>query len=746
MRTGRWLRAVGRLLRICPKHRLFAGQDLLPGESDPERAYELWMARRELPSMRSPSEDGTPLAYRPLMSVVMPVFNTPEPILRAAVRSVRAQEYPCWELCIADDASTQPHVRRLLDEMRCEEPRLRVMHRTRNEGISAASNSAIDLAKGEFVTFLDHDDELPPWALLEVVRSLNRDPRLDVIYSDEDKLDAGGRRCDPFFKPDYSPDLLLSMNYITHLTVLRRSLLAELGGFRSGFDGSQDYDLILRAVERTSRMAHIPHILYHWRKSATSTSAKPEAKEYAFEAGRRALEDALRRRGEKGRVEETPIRGRYRIRYALSGTPLVTIIIPTRDNAGLLRNCIRSIREKTTYAGYEILVVDNGSVEASTRQYLQEAAARPNCRVLRRDEPFNFSRLNNAAAREARGEYLVFLNNDTEIVDGGWIDEMLSHAQRAGVAAVGAKLLYSDRTVQHAGVVVGLGGIAGHAFCGITAEDPGYLALAAVVRNTAAVTAACMMMRRTRFEEMGGFDETLHVGFNDVDLCLRLLERGYRIVWTPFAHLFHYESRTRRRVDPVENQQRFYHRWRELLDLGDPYYNPNLDLGRFDYSADATDSRRQFGEWRRRCLGGFAGVDDRSRLGAPGDMRGSRGGGADRLDATVSRGGASMESGGPQAGSPAHAEPDVRFLDGGEEGDPTVPRHSCVGRVRRSEASSSETTVGPAAALDDPHGACEDPPPVREQRSCLLCSALRAFSPFSGLYTGLRGRLLGIRS
>ena len=541
------------------------------GRTDPP--YELVCpTRRVIQRHREspPVEEAAVPPSSPLFSIVMPVYNPEECWLRAAVASVRNQTHPSWELCIADDASTEPGVRAFLEECPATDPRIKVRRLPHRQGISGASNAALEMARGLFVAFLDHDDELAPQALFEVARLLSEQPDLDLVYSDEDKIEPDGRHSEPFFKPEFSPDLLMSMNYIGHLTVVRRSLLEETGGFRPGFEGSQDYDLLLRLVERTRRIAHLPRILYHWRKSRGSVAADPAAKVYAYEAAVRALEETLARRGQPGKVETTGP-GRYRVRYLVDGHPLVSIVILTRNQGQLLSRCLSTLERKTDYRRYEVIVVDNGSTDPNTLGLLEDYSRRPRCRVLRLDQPFNYSRLNNLAAAEAKGDYLLFLNDDVEVVSPGWLEEMLGHARRPEVGAVGAKLIYPNGKMQHGGVVLGLGGLAGHAFYLLSADSPGYMGLAQVVRNCSAVTGACLMTRRSLFEALGGFDEGLSVAFNDVDFCLRLGEKGYYIVWTPFAVLIHHEGASRGRFTPKEDLDRFRARWSRRLERGDPF-------------------------------------------------------------------------------------------------------------------------------------------------------------------------------
>jgi GT2 family glycosyltransferase len=567
------LRRGGVLLKVLPQE--------IPQDVDAQ--YRVWLQRHRLTRQdiaRIKAAVQT-FAYVPLISIITPVYNTDETWLRKAIESVRAQIYPRWELCLVNDASTKPDVRSILDEYAAANPRFRVRHLPRNEGIVGASTHALSLATGEFVGLLDHDDELSPDALFEVVKRLNEDPDLDLLYSDEDKLEPDGRRVEPFFKPDWSPDLLLSMNYITHFSVFRRSLLGKIGGFRGGFDGSQDYDLLLRFTEGTGKIAHIPKILYHWRKIPGSAAASNAAKSPAYEAGRQAIEDTIRRRGYEGRVESI-MPGRYTVRYHLYGTPLVSIIIPTRDQRELLQQCLRSVEKETSYPQYEILILDNDSNEPETLKYLDAIAEK--WRVYRYPGLFNFSAINNFGAAQARGDYLLFLNNDIQVIGSDWLIAMLEQAQRLEVGAVGGKLLYPDGRIQHAGVVLGIGGVAGHAFKYSPGDPPSYFSLSSVVRNCSAVSAACMMVRRQVFKEIGGLDERFRVAFNDVDLCLRLRQRGYLIVYTPLALLYHRESASRGRLHPSEDEELCWKLWGDLIRAGDPYYNPNLTLSREDWS------------------------------------------------------------------------------------------------------------------------------------------------------------------
>lgn len=483
--------------------------------------------------------------YQPVISIIMPSYNVDGQWLRKAIESVSNQWYKRWELCICDDASTDPRMKEMLDEYAKQDLRIKVTYRAENGGIVKASNSALELATGTYVAFLDNDDELTPDALYEVVKALQSE-RYDFLYSDEDKLDLEGNRCEPFFKPDWSPDLLLSHNYICHFSVYNRAMVDELGGLREGFDGSQDYDLVLRFTEKTDKIYHIPKILYHWRKIPGSTAAEVNAKPYVFEAAKKALADAAERRRIKADVTDGQWTGSYRLRRKIEGEPRVSIIIPFKDKVEVLKPCVESILKKSSWTNYEILLVDNQSEKAETANYLKTLEGHEKIRQLIYNQPFNFSAINNFAVEQATGAYLILLNNDTEVITSDWIESMLEHAQRPEVGAVGAKLLFPNDQVQHAGVLVGIGGIANHAFLKSNSQEHGYFGQKNVIKNYSSVTGACMMVRKNLYQQMNGLDaDNLSISFNDVDFCLRLRQKGKLIVYTPYAQLYHYESLTR---------------------------------------------------------------------------------------------------------------------------------------------------------------------------------------------------------
>ncbi|MDS4040866.1 MAG: glycosyltransferase [Candidatus Competibacter sp.] len=518
----------------------------------------------------------------PLISILMPVYNVAACWLEAAVESVRKQIYPHWQICIVDDKSTRQETLSYLHGL--QDQQIKIVFLEKNQGIAGASNTALALASGEFIALMDNDDELTPEALYEVAKVINEhDP--DLIYSDEDKLTLDGKQVEPHFKPDYSPDLLFSMNYISHLSVYRRNLVEKIGGFRQGYEGSQDYDLVLRFLDHTHHVYHIPKILYHWRMIPGSTAASYESKSHAWEAGRAALEDTLKRRNIQGTAMLGNHEGTYRVRRTLLREPKVSIIIPFKDQATLLRHCLDSILEKTTYQNFEILGVSNNSTDPATLALMERyQACDPRIRFTCHDIPFNYSAINNHAVRLVAGEHLILLNNDMTVITPNWIEALLEHSQRPEVGAVGAKLYYPDGTVQHGGVIVGLGGVAGHFHKYFDREAPGYFCRLIVIQNLSAITAACLIVKKALYEKIGGFNEKdLAIDFNDIDFCLRLREKGYLNVFTPYCELYHHESKSRGVDDTPIKKQRFvkeiaYMRKRHsaILESGDPYYNPNL--------------------------------------------------------------------------------------------------------------------------------------------------------------------------
>ncbi|MCB1120688.1 MAG: glycosyltransferase [Verrucomicrobiae bacterium] len=563
---------------------------------DPENSirakhpYTLWV--KEYDTLSVADREGiqrhiATLTQKPLISVVVPTYNTEVRLLDTMVESIRSQLYENWELCIADDCSTSQRTRKRLQYWQEKDPRIRVTFRETNGHISECSNTAIAMAHGEYIALVDHDDELPPHALYFVVLEILKHPEAQIIFSDEDKITPDGYRCDPYFKPDFGPDLLGSHNFVSHLGVYRRELLEKVGGFRKEFVGSQDWDLVLRCLDHVGEeeIRHIPRILYHGRLSNESTSGSVGNKDYAVTSGRRALEEYLAKHEPTGSVHDGPTFGSFRIKYATPGNPLASIIILTRNNAGLLRQCVQSIQAKTTYPNYELIIVDNGSDEQEARDLLVSLNEQENIRVFEQAVPFNFSGLNNFAAEKAKGEVLVFLNNDMEVIEPDWLRELVSHALRKTVGPVGTKLLFPDDYIQHAGMILGIAGIAGHAFKYLHRDNPGHIGRAGIIQNYSAVTAACLAIRKSVFEELNGFDaENFATAYNDADLCLRARQLGYRTVYTPYALMYHHESASRGLENSHEKKARWQkeadtmkQKWKDVIE-SDPFYNPALTL------------------------------------------------------------------------------------------------------------------------------------------------------------------------
>lgn len=552
--------------------------------------YKIWAENYDTLRKQDREDMGrhiTTFSHRPLISVLTPTYNTPEKWLRKAIDSIRAQLYTNWELCIADDASTQPQVRTMLEEYQRLDPRIKVVFRESNGHISAASNSALQIASGDFVALFDHDDELSEDALYMVASALNDKPYLDLIYSDEDKMDGNGCRSGPYFKPDWNPTLLTGQNLVSHLGVYRTALVRSIGGFRKGYEGSQDWDLALRVSEiiPASHIYHIPHVLYHWRAVAGSTATTIEEKPYALhaaEASVRAHLERTRRSGILSPVAKVHLRIQYQ---NPSPAPLVSIIIQAHNYQPQLRRCIKSLQGKTRYPSYEILVVVNQSDDLETANYLNKISDAGIARIIRCNLPINTSAMNNLAAKAARGSFLCFMNKGIEVITEDWLNEMVGQASQPEIGAVGAMIYRPDNTIMHAGLVLNIENIITNPYSGFPRGTTGYIGRACLAQNISAVSAACLVVRKELYEEIGGLDETnLPISFNDVDFCLRLMERGYRNLWTPFAELYHHESATRGTEDTPEKQKRFQRevaymqtRWRQQL-LNDPAYNPNLAL------------------------------------------------------------------------------------------------------------------------------------------------------------------------
>lgn len=563
-----------------------------------DKSYVRWICDIEKP--RIPGSDAIQEALlsfisKPLISILIPTYNSNLKFLHECLDSVLNQTYPHWELCIADDASSDDQVRQTLLQYAAKDNRIKLEFRRINGHICEASNSALKLATGEYVLLLDHDDLLAKEALFFLIESINQFPQAEIIYSDEDKVDPDGKRFDPHFKSDFNLDLLYSHNYISHLGVYKRDLLESIGGFRKGLEGAQDYDLLLRCILKVNvdKIIHIPKILYHWRASINSTALTSSNKAYTSESGLKALTDYFRSKGNRVDIflGETP--NTYRASWAIPDKrPLISLIIPTRDRLDILKQCISSILERTSYQNYEILIVDNDSVEHETLEYFKHIqSADTRVRVLHFPGEFNYSKINNWAVERSRGELIGLINNDIEVISSEWLTEMISHALRPDIGAVGAKLLYMDDSIQHAGVILGIGGVAGHSHKYYTIADQGYFSRLKLVQNYSAVTAACMVLRKELFQILGGLDEhNLKIAFNDVDFCIKIRELGYRNLWTPFALLYHHESISRGVENTPEKQARFMseskfmkEKWGDKLKV-DPLYNLNLTLIHEDFS------------------------------------------------------------------------------------------------------------------------------------------------------------------
>ena len=554
--------------------------------------YKEWLQEHKPSEKEIEKQKRHVFSYTPKISILVPVYNTPEVFLKQMIQSVRKQTYSNWELCIANANPENEEVKRILDIYRKKDSRIKVVDVPENEGIAQNTNRALEIASGEFIGLLDHDDLLEEYALYEIVERLNKNKKTDVLYSDEDKVTTNlDEYFAPNFKPDFNLDMLRSNNYICHFFVAKKRLIEDVGRFRAEYNGAQDYDLILRCVERAEHVEHIAKILYHWRIHQESTADNPLSKMYAYDAGKKAIEEHLKRCQTKGEVTLTDNLGFYRVKYEVSGRPLVSILIPNKDQIETLDKCLNSIENLTDYDNYEIIVIENNSTEKETFEYYEKISKKEKIRVIYWEDEFNYSAINNFGAKHSRGDYLLLLNNDMEVINKDWMEELLSHCQRKEVGAVGARLYYPDDTVQHAGIIIGIGGVAGSVFVGMKRGYTGYMHRAAIQQDLSAVTAACMMIRRSVFEEVGGLEEKLQIAFNDVDLCLRIREKGYLIVYDPYVELYHYESKTRGPEDTKEKVRRFqseieYMRshWINILKNGDPAYNPNLTLKKWDYS------------------------------------------------------------------------------------------------------------------------------------------------------------------
>ncbi|MDD8048037.1 MAG: glycosyltransferase family 2 protein [Thomasclavelia sp.] len=521
--------------------------------------------------------------YEPLLSIIIPVYNVDGSLLSECLDSVLNQSYQNFEVCIVDDCSSKEETLETLKKYEMIDSRIKIKHRTSNGHISKASNDAIAMAQGEFICLLDNDDTLAIDALYENVLALNHNNKLDLIYSDEDKLDLKGNRCDPHFKPNFSPDTLLGLNYITHFTVIRKTLVEKVGAFEVGLEGVQDHDLFLKITESTNNIYHIPKILYHWRMIEGSTSLNIDSKGYAIEKGIKAVNNALARRNATARVDSANKSTVYKVEYTYSKEPSVSIIIPVKDNADVTRKCLESIYDKTDYSNYEIIIVDNRSCDEDTFTLLKQYENKGNFRVIKADFEFNYSAINNLAVKESNSDVILLLNNDTKIISSNWLSVMVGYAMQPHIGAVGPKLLYPDNTIQHGGIILGLfDSIAYHAFLTKPREDVGIVGRLLIPYDFAAVTGACLAVERKKYEKVQGLDESLAVAYNDVDFCCKLLDAGYYNVLVPQIELYHYESKSRGLDTKGEKYKKFitannymHKKWDKYI-LNDPYYNPNF--------------------------------------------------------------------------------------------------------------------------------------------------------------------------
>lgn len=553
--------------------------------AEPEEFYQIWINKNEPNEEELEKQKNTKFEINPKISIIIPMYNTPEKFFEELVDGLIEQTYPNWELCLADGS---PEKNEKLEKIYKKDERIKYKFIGENKGISGNTNAALELATGDFIALLDHDDLLPKFSLYEIVKCINKNPDVDFIYTDEDKFEElGGKRYDPYFKSDFAPDTLRANNFICHFSIFRKELMNELGGFRSEFDGAQDYDIILRMSEKAKKIIHIPKILYHWRVHALSTAKSGgTAKPYAYEAGIKAVQAHIDRIGLKGEVVSGNTLGTYKVNYEIKGNPKVSIIIPNKDYVSTLKVCLKSIAKLTTYENYEIIVVENNSEEQKTFDYYDEINGKDKVKVVKYPEKgFNYSKIINYGVANSDGEYIIQLNNDTELITQNWIEEMLGFAQREDVGAVGAELFYPDKSIQHAGIIIGIGGVAGHVFRNIPHGMHGYFSKDAMIQNMSAVTAACMMAPRKMYEAVGNMDEKFEVAFNDVDFCLKIREQGKLIVYNPYVQFIHYESKSRGFEDTLEKQkrfkgevERFQKKWKKILKDGDPYYNINLRL------------------------------------------------------------------------------------------------------------------------------------------------------------------------
>ncbi len=552
--------------------------------------YGQWCAQHALTEDEKKAQRETKWENPVKISVVVPIYRTPEVFLRQMIESVTEQTYPHWQLCIADGSGDVSGTKPVVEEY-LSDSRIKYHVLEKNLGIADNTNAAIAMADGGYIALFDHDDLLTEDALYEVAQKI-KETGADLVYTDEDKVTADlSERYQPNFKPDFNLDLLRANNYICHLLVVKRTLIEKVGGQDREFDGAQDHEFLFRCVEKAEKIAHIPKVLYHWRVHKASTADNPLSKKYAYDAGKRAVLEHIHRCGEEAEVTDTKFPGFYRVKYQVQGEPLVSILIPNKDERDTLKQCLDSIKEKSTYHNYEIIIIENNSTKQETFDYYKEIDGKDKIRVVYWKSGFNYSALNNFGYTFAKGEYILCLNNDVSVITADWLERMIGQCQRKKVGITGVKLYYPDDTIQHAGVIVGIGGVAGAMFVGMKRERSGYLRKAILQQDLSAVTAACMMVDRGAWEAAGGFNEDLAVAFNDIDFCLKVREAGYLVVYEPNVELYHYESKSRGYEDTPEKQKRFQgevnymkEHWSHILEEGDPYYNKNFSLNTCNYT------------------------------------------------------------------------------------------------------------------------------------------------------------------
>jgi len=573
------LKTIKKCVKVFPK-KFSNFIKLIKSSNVIKKRYGIWIKNNEPNKYELNEQKKHKFNNNPKISIVVPMYNTDKNMLKEMVRSVQQQTYSNWELCIADGS---PKINNMLQKISENDTRIKYNFLNENKGISGNSNEALKMAEGQYVALLDHDDTLAPFALYEVVKCINENPSVEFIYSDEDMLSRMfGTRGYPAFKPDFSIDFLRTCNYICHFSVLKKELMDSLEGFRSEYDGSQDHDLVLRVSEKTNKIEHISKILYHWRTVTTSFSNNTKTRMKAWEAGRKAVQDHLNRIGITATVEKGKIFGRYKINYKIFGNPLVTILIPNKDEVQTLNRCIESILEKTSYKNYKIVIIENNSKNKETFDYYDKIKENKNIEIIEyKEKGFNYSKIINFGVKNTTGEYILQLNNDIEVISPNWIESMLQYIQRKDVGVVGAQLYYYDNTIQHAGVIVGIGGTAGHLYVG-SAKGRGE---ANELKNLSAVTGACLLSKRSIYEEVNFMTEEFEVALNDIDFCLKVREKGYLVVYNPYTELYHYESKSRGKEDTIEKKERyskeckrFASRWEDILKYGDPYYNINFSL------------------------------------------------------------------------------------------------------------------------------------------------------------------------